>query len=412
MNDFLKQKKIGTTKVSFRELNFSKSGFFRIFLCALCVLCGANFLYAAETRAVWIRPFIGADENIRRDEGRAREFIKNELARIRRAKLNTIFVETFWDGYTVYPSKYAPQRPLSINYGTAENDGKDFDVLRIYLEESAKLGLKVHAWLHIFHQWNTNLGELSKSPIFSKHPDWAALDAKGSPLVKSEAEGTNRDIYKVFLSPSNLQARRYLENIVGEMAQNYPQLAGAQWDYIRYPLHNNSQKFDFSADAQAKFKAETRLDAQDLKNEKEQKIWQDWKTRQIDETVESFNKIIRQKRPAWEISVAVFPDFENTLRVKMQDSRVWARKDWINSIYPMLYSPDFATVEKWASEFRREIPKNTQVNATFFISHFYDAKTRQTDERFLALRQKYGYDGIGLFAAQLLTDDLIQMLGK
>lgn len=396
----------------YRKSLFAKKILARFFsLCVLC-LCGANFLYAEETRGIWIRPFIGADETIRRDAAKSREFIKNELKRVRQAKLNTIFVETFWDGYTIYPSKYAPQRPLSINYGTAENDGRDFDVLKIYLEEAEKSGIKVHAWLHIFHQWNTNLGDVSKSPIFSKHADWAVLDASGSPYIKSEAEGANRDIYKVFLSPSNPEARLYLENIVREMAENYPRLAGAQWDYIRYPLHNDSQKFDFSENALTKFETETKLDAKNLKNDRERKIWQDWKTRQIDEIVESFNKIVRQKCPKWEISVAVFPDFENTLRVKMQDSRLWARKNWINAIYPMLYSPVYKTVEKWASEFRREIPKETKVNATFFISHFYNAKTRQTDERFLQLQQKYGYDGFGLFAAQLLTDDLIERLGK
>ena len=40
-------------------------GFLKI-LCVLCVLCGSNVL--GQTKAVWIRPFINANELIRRNE--------------------------------------------------------------------------------------------------------------------------------------------------------------------------------------------------------------------------------------------------------------------------------------------------------------------------------------------------------
>jgi uncharacterized lipoprotein YddW (UPF0748 family) len=374
-----------------------------------CLLPSLSF---GQTKAVWIRPFMRANVEIRGDETKSREFIKNELTKIKRAKINTIFVESLWDGYTIYPSKITAQRPLSIEYGTARTNAKNFDVLQIYLDEAAKLDLKVHAWLHIFHQWNTNLGDLKNSPIFAKHADWAALDQNNSPSVVSEAEGKNRDIYKVFLSPSNAEARQLLQNIVRELAEKYPRLSGAQWDYIRYPLHDNKQNFDFSADALRQFSKATKLDARNLKSDAERQIWQDWKTKQVTETVESFNQIIRKTRPNWEISVAVFPGFEHTLKVKMQDSRTWAKNGWINAIYPMLYSMSFETVDTWASEFRREIPAAVKVNAAFYVSHFYDTKTGKVDARFLEIPSKYKYDGVAFFAAQLLTDDLIEQLGK
>ena len=96
----------------------------------------------------------------------------------------------------------------------------------------------------------------------------------------------------------------------------------------------------------------------------------------------------------------------------MQDSRAWARAGWIDSIYPMLYSPRFETVDVWAKEFRRDIPRATRVNPAFFIAHFYDRETGKIDDRYLEIQTKYGYDGVAFFAAQLLTDDLIERLGK
>jgi uncharacterized lipoprotein YddW (UPF0748 family) len=280
----------------------------------------------------------------------------------------------------------------------------------MYIDEAARIGLKTHAWLHIFHQWNTNLGDATKSPIFAKHPEWMVLDQNNSPNVVSEAEGANREIYKVFLSPSNKEARKFLENIIRELTEKYPNLAGAQWDYIRYPLHNGQQNFDFSADALAQFKKETNLDARNLKDADDKLIWQEWKTRQVTKIVEEFNKIVRAKRPNWEISVAVFPGFENTLKVKMQDSRSWAKKGYINAFYPMCYSPNFDTVEKWAKEFRGEIKPPMKVFLTLYVTHFY--KDGKLDERFLNLETKYGYDGLAIFASQLVTDDLADILGK
>ena len=377
-------------------------------LCVLCVLCSSNVL--GQTRAVWIRPFINANELIRRDEQKSTEYIRTELQRMKRAGFDTVFVETLWDGYTIYPSKVTLQRPLSIQYGTAQIAEKNFDVLQIYLDEAARINLKVHAWLHIFHQWNTNLGDVTKSPIFSKHPEWMVLDQNDSPNVVSEAEGVNKDIYKVFLSPSNKEARKFLENIIRELTEKYPNLAGAQWDYIRYPLHTNQQNFDYSADALAQFKKDTNLNPRDLKNADDKLIWQEWKTRQVTKTVEEFNKIVRAKRPNWEISVAVFPGFENTLKVKMQDSRNWAKKGYINAFYPMCYSPNFEKVEAWAKEFRGDIKPPMKVFLTLYVTHFY--KDGVLDERFLNLEKKYGYDGLAIFASQLVTDDLAEKLGK
>lgn len=102
---------------------------------------------------------------------------------------------------------------------------------------------------------------MEKSPIFSKHPEWAMLDRAGSPLVTSEAEGVNRDIFKVFISPSNPKLRKYLREIVAEIAADYPQLGGIQWDCIRYPVQNADSSFDYNPLTLAQFRKETELDA-------------------------------------------------------------------------------------------------------------------------------------------------------
>jgi len=395
--------KIKLTKTKFRIL---------LFTFALLILPSLSF---AQTKAIWVRPFIGANEEIRKDAAQGREFIRGELEKIKRADFNTVYLEVFWDGYTIYPTRVAEQRPLKINYGTADASGKGWDALQVYLDEAAKLNVKIHAWIHVFHQWNTNLGELENSPIFSKHPDWAMLDKNGSPLVRTEAEGAKRDIFKIFVSPSNKEARKYLRRIVGELAVNYTNLGGIQWDYIRYPLQSPESPFDYNPSTLAQFQKETKLDARKLsaKDTPQQwKIWQDWKTRQVTETVKELAEIVRRKQPKWEISAAVFANIEENLRLKQQDWKDWAKKGYVDALLPMLYSTDYARVESWARDFRRDVSPKTKIYPALFIGHFYDAENEKLDERYLRLNEKYDFNGFGLFAAQSLTDDLIEKLAK
>lgn len=389
------------------------SKLFSIALFAFLIFNFALFVQA-QTKAVWIRPFIMATYETRKSPIEARKYIKAELERMKRAGFSVVFLETFWDGYTIYPSRVVPQRPLSIAYGVARKDEagqlETYDVLQFYIDEAEKLGLKVHSWMHIFHQWNTNLGDVSKSPIFSKYPEWMVRDINGSELVRSEAEGANRDIYKVFMSPSHTGVRGLLVAVMREMVEKYPKLGGVQLDYIRYPLHYPETPFDYSADALAQFTKDTGLDAKQLKTKDEQQKWQDWKTLKVTEVVKLLSDEVKKKRTDWEISVAVFPDFQNTLKVKMQDSRDWANKGYINAFYPMCYSPNFDTVERWAKEFRTDIKPPMKVMLTLYVTHFY--KDGKLDERFLNLEKKYGYSGLAIFASQLVTDDLAEKLGK
>lgn len=392
-----------------------------VFICVhlwLIFFAFASFTNA-ETRAVWVRPFMGASDETRKDAVKGREFIRQELAKIKRANLNTVYLEAFWDGYTIYPSKFVPQRPLAVPYGVAYKDAAGnettWDVLQTYIDEGAKMDLKIHAWFHVFHQWNSNLGGLDKSPIFKKFPEWAMLDKSGSPFVKSEAEGAKRDIFKVFLSPANPQVRKFLQQIVAEVAGKYPKLGGIQWDYIRYPYQTPDSQFDYNPLTLAAFQKESGLDARKLDAKltpREWRVWQDWKTRQVTETVKELGEIVRKKQPHWEISAAVFPSIEENLRLKQQDWKDWAAKGYIDALLPMLYSTDYSRVEVWARDFRRDVPAKTKIYPAVFIGHFYNQKDKKFDARYLDLQKKFEFQGVGLFAAQSLTDELIEKLNQ
>lgn len=374
---------------------------------------------SAQVKAVWVRPLISADTETRRDPVKGTEYIRKELDRIEAAGLNTVYLECLWDSYTIYPSKFVPQRPLSIAYGVAGKDlagqSETWDPMLVYIKEGETRGIKIHAWLHVFHQWSTNLGGPEKSPIFSQYPEWAALDIKGSPLVVSEAEGANREIFKVFMSPSNPMVRKFLRQVVTELTERYPKLGGIQWDYIRYPLQYSEAPFDYNPLALEAFKKDTGLDAKSLSPKttpKEWAIWQDWKTRQVTEVVKDLGELVKSKRPEWIISAAVFPAIEENLKLKQQDWKTWSERGYVDALLPMLYSTNFSKVDAWAKEFKRDASPRTKIYPALFIGHFYKAQTNEFNPDYLGVQTKYSFNGFGVFASQSLTDNLIEILSK
>lgn len=385
-----------------------------LFLFAMFVLCTLSA--EAQVRAVWVRPLIKADQLTRKDPVKGRDYIRQDLERIKAAGLNTVYLEVFWDSFSLYPSKFVPQRPLALPYGIAGKDSagqsETWDPLRVYISEADKLGIKVHAWLHVFHQWSTHLGPVSASPIFKQFPEWAALDRNGSPNVVTEAESGS---FKVFMSPSNPMVRKFLKQVVGELADRYPELGGIQWDYIRYPLQYSDSPFDYNPLTLEAFKKESGLDAKGLspkETPKEWAIWQEWKARQVTEVVRELGALVRQKRPSWEISAAVFPAIEQNLREKQQDWKRWSEEGLIDALLPMLYSTNFGKVESWAKDFKRDVSPKTKIYPALFIGHFYKAQTKEFNPAYLDLQGRFGFNGFGVFASQSLTDDLIETLSK
>jgi uncharacterized lipoprotein YddW (UPF0748 family) len=369
-------------------------------------------LAPAGVRAVWLRPLIGANVEVRRSPQNARVFIRAELAKIKRAGFDTVYVESYFDGYTIYPSAVATQRPLSMTYGVATRDDhgrvQTWDVLNTYLTEGRRIGLSMHGWFQVFYAWHTGLGDVSNSPIFGPHPEWLALDASGSPMVRAEPEGSRGEISKIFMSPSNRGARAYLIRLVGELAKHYPNLDGIQLDFIRYPSHELTP-FDYSADALRQFTQATGLDARQISSDKtprEWARWQEWKAEQVTATVRALSRTIRSVRPQMIISAAVYPGFQEDLRLKMQDTRKWARLGLIDVLLPMLYGRDIERLDAWAREFRAGVDQRTRIYPALFIGDFYEPKSNRLDNRYLSLSERHGFDGIGLFAAQFVTDEL------
>ncbi len=287
-----------------------------------------------EIRAIWLDR--GTIVKAKSEQGLAQIF-----DRLSQAGINTVFFETVNAGYTVYPSKVAPQQnPLTRNW----------DPLKSAVKLAHDRGMELHAWVWVFaagnQRHNTILGIDSNypGPVLAAHPDWAGYDRRG----KMIPEGQN----KPFFDPANPQLRQYLLNQYEEIVTNY-NVDGLHLDYIRYPFqdHERNRSYGYGKAARSQFKQRYGVDPLSI-SPSQRDIWQKWtafRTQQVDSFVAQVSQKMRQKKSDLIMSVAVFPLPEQERIGKLQQHwEVWAQRGDIDLIVPMTYALDTPTFSRLA----------------------------------------------------------------
>lgn len=287
-----------------------------------------------EIRAIWLDR--GTIVKARNEQGLAQVF-----DRLSQAGINTVFFETINAGYTVYPSKVAPQQnPLTRNW----------DPLKSAVKLAHDRGMELHAWVWVFAAGNQRHNKILginpnyPGPVLAAHPDWAGYDRRG----KMIPQGQN----KPFFDPANPQLRQYLLKQYEEIVTRYD-VDGLHLDYIRYPFqdHQRNRSYGYGKAARSLFKERYGVDPKKI-SPRQRSIWQKWtafRTQQIDSFVAQVSQKMRQKKSDLIMSVAVFPLPEQERIKKLQQHwEVWAKRGDIDLIVPMTYALDTPTFSRLA----------------------------------------------------------------
>lgn len=300
-----------------------------------------------EIRAVWLDR--GTIVRARSPEGLSRVF--DQLAA---AGINTVFFETVNAGYTIYPSRVAPeQNPLT----------RSWDPLAAAVELAHARGMTLHAWVWVFAAGNQRHNRLLNQPadypgpVLSRHPDWAAYDNSGSMIPRGQD--------KPFLDPANPEVRSYLTRLMTEIVTNYD-VDGLQLDYIRYPFQDPgaNRTYGYGEVARWRFQSMTGVDPTTLNPRPDQELernnqirqqilwdrWTEFRVQQVTSFVETVSSTLRRHRPDLIMSAAVFPIAEhNRLQRIQQDWGAWARADYLDWIVLMSYAGDTSRFESIVS---------------------------------------------------------------
>ncbi len=287
-----------------------------------------------DSRGIWVRPTETTPAAI-----------AATLDRLAAAGINIVFLETFYHGYTIFPSETAARNGVE----TQRPQFAGFDPLQVWVDEAHARGMELHAWVENFYVGNDALG--GPGPILSVHPEWAAVERED--VGKSGPQPSNQERGYYFLDPAIPEARQYLLDIYTEMLSRYA-IDGVHLDYIRYPISLPLQNsFSYSDYSRTAFEARYGIDPYTITpegNPSQWAQWVAWRQNNINTFVEAVRESIATTRPAAALSAAVFPDeFESKIR-KLQDWEFWAQQGWLDFLTGMSFgrSPESVAADTTA----------------------------------------------------------------
>lgn len=283
-----------------------------------------SFTSSIEIRAMWHRPNASSIKEY------DLEGLIRFMDRVQELGFNTIYLETFWNGFLSYRSEILDTHPTLTNYTYGEEYGNDY--VKAFIGEASKRGIDVHAWIHTFNAGNvTYLSDKINS-------DWLLEDYQGNTLHPNDYGGS------YYMDPSNPEVIDFVNSLLTEMATNYD-FAGIQLDYIRY--YDNNYNHDPIRDSGYGSGPETRFkDAYLLSgdvrtlilDETNRQKWNAWRQENVTEAVASFSETIHSVNPEMIVSADVVADISQARNIYMQDWLTWVRKGYIDLLCPMIYT--------------------------------------------------------------------------
>ena len=285
-----------------------------------------------ELKGVWLRPIENTPHKI-----------EKTLDRLQNAGITDVFLETYFHGKTIYPSKYLNQ--CGVISQRQEFEG--FDPLSIWIDEAHKRNIKIHVWFETYYVGNDN-PKTTPNHILSVYPDWTNkrlmnYDAKDPVPSLSEHNG-------YFLDPANLQVHQHLLNLVQEIVDNYKP-DGINLDYIRYPQtvdpsfsNYTTMNWGYTKAARDEFYSIYGIDPIDIKfGTGNWELWSIYRQNQISEFVKDVRKIT--KDAGIMLTAVVFPDLSKSKSTKMQNWKTWSMNNYVDGLTPLILTGDKNTAD-------------------------------------------------------------------
>ena len=304
-----------------------------------------------SARAVWHRPiemsYAAIEENVKM------------YAKI---GINTIFVETWYNGYSAFRSELAdfPYSPkLSASYAK-DNETVYSDYLSAFVACCQEYGIEVHAWVENFY-----VGTQNNVPIVANHPDWIMYNDDGTIYQRNEGGSY------IFLDPANKEVQDALIAYYLELFLKVPGVAGLNLDYIRYPVTDRAEDSGYTMAAMEAFAAQKDMTFSDAQKSDREKMarkfkqlfdpnylaggqaeadanYADWVRFRANIVTEYVRRIKNEIKDTQDIvlSTSVFASITESMNMKKQDWKTWFANGWIDIATPMAYYTDASDVLK------------------------------------------------------------------
>ena len=304
-----------------------------------------------ELKGTWVRPTETTPEQI-----------IETLEKIKAGGFNSIFLETYYHGNTIYPSKTMNKYGFTVQNPTFEG----FDPLKVWIKEAHKRDIKVHTWFQSFYIGNKP-PENCASSILSIRPDWGNKTQKFADLPQATRSASEHNGY--FIDPANPEIHDFLLELLEEIIEEY-EPDGINLDYIRYP-NNNTDKAEyawgFTDYARNEFKEQYGVDPKDLTTTDVH--WFDWNVYRRDK-ITTFVKKVGElcKKERVYLSTVIFPDIASALASKQQDWRTWSVNGYIDGFTPLFLTYDQEMLASMMQDVITVKAPSTELYAGLFVT--------------------------------------------
>lgn len=352
-----------------------------------------------ESRGTWVRP-----------TEHSRAEVAATLDRIAAAGLNTVFLETFFQGYTIFPSDAAAAAGVAAQRPEFEG----FDPLQAFIEEGAARDIEIHPWIHTFFV-GSDAANGGPGPVLSVHPEWAAVER--ADLVDGRAPATpqpsSAEPGYYFLDPAIPEARAYVQGILSELVADY-EVAGLHLDYIRYPVSLPLEaSFSYSDVSRARFAEVAGVDPATITPDSDPASWaafDDWRRGNVTSFVAETRAILAQTRQEAVLSAAVFPDpFDSRVR-KLQDWAAWNEHGLVDVLTGMSFGRSVETAGADTASMLAQLSDRTLLYTASYAP-FANLPPDLLVDQVAAIRDAGG-QGEAVFAYNQLTDSQAEALRR
>ena len=304
-----------------------------------------------ELKGVWLRP---TEVN--------REQIVSTLENLKSNGFNNIFLETYYHGKTIFPSKTMNKYGFIVQNENFEG----IDPLAIWIKEAHNRGIKVHVWFQSFYVGNQP-PEYDSSAILSVHPSWGNKTKQFANMPGATKSVSEHNGY--FLDPANEDVQNFLAELITEIVTEYHP-DGINLDYIRYPNANSRSDiaaWGYTEYARNEFYDFYGIDPLDLTiSDAAWYDWNDYRRSKITKFVKRVGKIGRENKVY--VSAVIFPDIASALATKHQDWRSWSFQNYIDGFTPLFMTYDSKMLSSMMNDVMRVKASGTELYAGLFVT--------------------------------------------
>lgn len=311
--------------------------------------------YKDELKGVWVRPTEKTPQEI-----------EKTLDKIKGYGISNIFLETYFQGKTIFPSSTLAR----YNVQEQRPEFNHFDPLKIWIEQAHKRGIKVHIWFETFYAGNENPLNNPKN-VLSVYPKWgnvtkAKYDSPSPVSSISEHNG-------YFLDPANPEVQAYLLALLEEIITTYKP-DGINLDYIRYPqsisakfLGYDLSNWGYTEYAREEFKNAMGVDPVDVKyNTPQWEAWAKYRMEKITSFVFKAKQLTSKNNII--LTAVIFPDRLKSMEIKMQDWKTWSQYGYVDGFTPLILTCDRDTADYLISDIRNNSSPKTKIYPGLFVA--------------------------------------------